>query len=516
MPKGFQAKGLWLEKAASLKPSLVGRKAKPLSLVRPERSEAGLQGWRMAKCGAPEDAYAMELGRDFDLSFDFGEHLVGRLSFKIEVLGIVDCPLRLRVALGEVPAEVAEDFSSYQGSLGRGWLQEEILVLDEPQGDVKLPRRYAFRYVRITGSFNAPAYKIRIKDLECEAVSSVDASAIAPLPSNVPKPLREIDRIGLATLRNCMQEVFEDGPKRDRRLWLGDFRLQALVNYRSFRNYQAAKCCLYLFAGLSWEDGRVPTCLYDKPTPHSGRESIFDYIALFAPCLLEYAEASGDWACAEELWPLALRQTEILLAEFDSDALFKDKGKWWLFIDWNKSLDKQACEQAVVIYSLKTTIELAKRIGRGAEAAHLPAIAAKMEDAARAKLYDPKAGVFRSGAQGQVSWASQAWMAIAGVESEGGPAKALKAAMADPDAQKPAGPYLYHYVADAMFKAGMDKEALALVENYWGAMANLGADTFWEVFDPEDLLLSPYGSHLMNSYCHAWSCTPSYFLRKGL
>jgi hypothetical protein len=31
-----------------------------------------------------------------------------------------------------------------------------------------------------------------------------------------------------------MQEVFEDGPKRDRRLWLGDLRLQALVNDVTF------------------------------------------------------------------------------------------------------------------------------------------------------------------------------------------------------------------------------------------------------------------------------------------
>jgi alpha-L-rhamnosidase len=27
--------------------------------------------------------------------------------------------------------------------------------------------------------------------------------------------------------------------------------------------------------------------------------------------------------------------------------------------------------------------------------------------------------------------------------------------------------------------------------------------------------VSPYNSHLMNSYCHAWSCTPTYFLRRA-
>jgi alpha-L-rhamnosidase len=36
------------------------------------------------------------------------------------------------------------------------------------------------------------------------------------------------------------------------------------------------------------------------------------------------------------------------------------------------------------------------------------------------------------------------------------------------------------------------------------------------VFDPDNLLLSPYNSIQINSYCHAWSCTPSYFIRKYL
>jgi hypothetical protein len=45
-------------------------------------------------------------------------------------------------------------------------------------------------------------------------------------------------------------------------------------------------------------------------------------------------------------------------------------------------------------------------------------------------------------------------------------------------------------------------------------MVRKGADTFWEVYRPGDDRLSPYKSHLMNSYCHAWSCTPAYFLRR--
>ena len=54
-----------------------------------------------------------------------------------------------------------------------------------------------------------------------------------------------------------MQTVFEDGPKRDRRLWMGDLRIQALTNYQTYKKSSLVKACLYLFAALPMEDGKV-------------------------------------------------------------------------------------------------------------------------------------------------------------------------------------------------------------------------------------------------------------------
>ena len=85
--------------------------------------------------------------------------------------------------------------------------------------------------------------------------------------------------------------------------------------------------------------------------------------------------------------------------------------------------------------------------------------------------------------------------------------------LADPAAVKPVTPYLYHYVVEALIRIGAKREARALLEKYWGAMVEAGADTFWEIFDPEKPLSSPYGDIHINSYCHAWSCTPSWLLR---
>ncbi|MBE3123776.1 MAG: glycoside hydrolase, partial [Planctomycetes bacterium] len=112
---------------------------------------------------------------------------------------------------------------------------------------------------------------------------------------------------------------------------------------------------------------------------------------------------------------------------------------------------------------------------------------------------------------------SQAWMILAGVMSPEEGRAAWTALACDPEAVRPAGAYLYHHVVEAMLACGMRDEARALVVDYWGGMVDRGADTFWEVYDPADARFSPYGNHKINSYCHAWSCTPAYFIRrKGL
>ena len=60
------------------------------------------------------------------------------------------------------------------------------------------------------------------------------------------------------------------------------------------------------------------------------------------------------------------------------------------------------------------------------------------------------------------------------------------------------------------------EKALQVLKDYWGGMINEGADTFWELYDPKDPEASPYGGSIVNSYCHAWSCTPAYIIEKHL
>ena len=77
-------------------------------------------------------------------------------------------------------------------------------------------------------------------------------------------------------------------------------------------------------------------------------------------------------------------------------------------------------------------------------------------------------------------------------------------------------PYMMHHYVEALCRVNRRTQARQVIRDYWGAMVDQGADTYWELFNPADPDESPYGSPVVNSFCHAWSCTPSWFLRSGM
>jgi len=127
-------------------------------------------------------------------------------------------------------------------------------------------------------------------------------------------------------------------------------------------------------------------------------------------------------------------------------------------------------------------------------------------------MYDRKQGVFVSGPDRQVSVLAQTWMIKAGVLNQKEAQTAIRTALAIDSTVMPGTPYATHYLIDAMLLCGMNQEAKDYMLDYWGGMVNKGADTFWEAYDPRNDYISPYNFHPLNSYCHAWSCTPVYFI----
>ena len=505
----------WLAQAEAATPKLQRTPQSPVGVVKVIKDAASFQGWKVVPTAKVESVYDRPLVPGDSFILDFGGHLTGELILSLRAFDIpVDAPVRLALTFGEVPAEMAEPFDPYAGTLARSWLQDEVINLDEVPGVIRLPRRYAFRYLKVTVVAASRHGRFGFSKIAAEAITSADESRLLPF---TPRDADEaaLDRVARVTLRDCMQTVFEDGPKRDRRLWLGDLRLQALANYATYRNYDLVKRSLYILAGTATEQGLVGTCSFERPRPVRGGNSILDYTALFAPTVLEYLVASGDRKTAEDLWPLVLKQLDFTLEPVNPEGLFVPPKGWWLFIDWHRTLDKQAPEHAIVLFGLKATLELAEKLGRSADVAAFAGMVPRMEAAARKQLWDESLGLFVSGPKREISWASQAWMVLAGVPTAEQGRRALSGVMSRPDAEKSVTPYLHHYVVEALLAAGLTAQAKQHLQSYWGGMIRKGADTFWEVYLPDDDFASPYKSHLMNSYCHAWSCTPAYLLRRS-
>ena len=134
--------------------------------------------------------------------------------------------------------------------------------------------------------------------------------------------------------------------------------------------------------------------------------------------------------------------------------------------------------------------------------------------AVRKYLLDEKTGLFVSGEEKQINYASQVWLILAGAVSiEEGRAMLDKLDELKPE-KAMVSPYMNHHYVEALLMCGKKDQAMDYMKYYWGGMINHGADTFWELYNPENPAESPYGSSIVNSYCHAWSCTPTYLLRK--
>ncbi len=455
------------------------------------------------------------LGKGGMVEIDFGRHMVGYLHLKLGYINShPDAPVWLKIYFAESKKELEEKVENYDGWICSGWVQQEQIHVDVIPAEIELPRRYAFRYVKIEVLDISSKFKLTIEDAYVEAVSSADESTLMPYEST-DKELVAIDRIACNTLHDCMQQVFEDGPKRDRRLWIGDLRLQALANYETYRMNDMVKGCLYLFAALPMENGQVGACVFMEPEPEVDDTCMFDYSLLFIPTLWDYYQETGDRQALEELWLTVKQQLKLAEERVDEDGIVADSDVLgWCFLDWSLELNKQAGAQGVLLYALKAAIRIAEELKEDREAEMMQKKYDLYCGAAKKYFWDEKQKLFVSGKDRQVSYASQVWLILGCAADQKEGIDILHRVAQHKNAVRIVTPYMYHYYIEAFLQCGEKEEALQIMKTYWGGMAKQGADTFWELYDSKNPEESPYGGTIVNSYCHAWSCAPAYFLRR--
>lgn len=256
----------------------------------------------------------------------------------------------------------------------------------------------------------------------------------------------------------------------------------------------------------------MPACLFEKPVLSASADYLTEYDALFGSIVYDYVAASGDTETGQLLWTTTLGCLQRPLRHIDPQTnIFNpyrtlDKK----FLDWNRQIDTTAGSHGVLLFSLKAVAKLAHLLQL--DFPYHDTIA-KMTKAAQKFLVD---GIVVSGPESQISYASVCWLVLAETFELDTARDAILKTLAHPAAIKPMTPYLWHHVCDALVKVGCYSDCLDILRSYWGGMVKAGADTFWECYDPSNVDASPYGDARMNSFCHAWSCTPTYLLRGQL
>ena len=493
---------------------LLGRAAQLAPLLHHKTVEAEkciqMDG-REQKNISPAEASRSGLRKGQSICFDFGRHLVGYVTLRLSYTGShPDAPAHLKLNFAETLKELGMKPEDYRGWVSGSWIQEEYIHVDEIPGEIRLPRRYAFRYLKITVLETSPKYQLTVDRARCVTGTSADLSSPDSFTAGDPM-LDKIYQVSLRTLADCMQDVFEDGPKRDRRLWVGDLRLEALANYASYKNYDLVKRCLYLFGGSRFPDGRVSACLFTRPDVWADDTYMFDYALLYVVTLEEYLEQTGDQEALNDLYDVAMEQVEISLRQCDERDLVSEQAGKDSFIDWSDGLDKRACAQAVLIGAVSSARQLAERKNDRQKITRLTERTDALKRAAREHFWDAEKRCFVS--NGQISIASQIWMTLADVLPAGEAAGLMGRSERFMGDFPMATPYMHHHYIMALLHAGLTEMAVNHLKQYWGGMIEAGADTFWESWNPEDPDGSPYGGSIINSSCHGWSCTPAYILK---
>ena len=458
------------------------------------------------------DVTTAPLGNSDSFIVDLGNHYVGYFSFMLWfVSDYIDAPVRMAVRFCEQERELDDDYGDYHGTLCASWLQEEIINVDFP-GEYKMPRRYAARFIRLK-ILNTPK-KLSLSNFSFKAVSSANDGRQKHYEI-ADAELRKIDKIAVNTLRNCMQRVFEDGPKRDRRLWIGDLRLEALTSYYTFENPALVRRCLYLFAASKRNEyGIMPGFVYENPVFASGNWFIIDYSLQFVCTLCDLCLNSDDENTFRDLYGVAKSILDVMDETKDEYGLVTTRSGS-SFVDWCEGLRKNSSLEGIYLYTLELWCQTLEAMGMNEECATYRERLDKGRISSFSHLYDKASGKFINERDGyQYSVHTAAWMVLGGVVEGEEAKRVILDAITSRDSVKPFTPYMHHYAVEALFKAKAEREGEEYIRCIWGAMARTGADTFQEVFAPDDPNFSPYGDRMINSCCHAWSCTPAYFIRK--
>ena len=425
---------------------------------------------------------------------DFGRELQGGIQI---VTGM--SPSRegkIRVRFGESVSEAMCDITPENGATNDHAIRDQYIMI--PWLGVAEVGNSGFRFVRIdVEEANA--------DLLIKEVRATFGYRNIPYRGSFRSDnqrLNDIWMTGAYTVHLNMQEYIWDGVKRDRLVWIGDLHPEVMTVSTVFGYNEIIPKSLDLIRDMT-------------PVPE-WMNGISSYSIWWLLIHRDWYYYQGDLAylCQQKAYLTTLLGH--LMTKIDKNGKEMLDGN--RFLDWPSSANQKGVDaglQALMVMAMDAGAEMALALED-------KDLAKKCQEASRKlKRYVPDHNQSKQGAS---------LMVIAGL---------MDAKKADKEVIRVGGSQKYstfygYYMLEALAKAGNYQEALDRISEYWGAMLDLGATTFWEDFNIEwtknagriDELVpegkvdvhGSYGDYcykgFRHSLCHGWASGPTAWLSR--
>lgn len=378
---------------------------------------------------------------------DFGRELHGSLQIGSGAKTVHGAKVRVR--FGESVSEAMSELKP--GKPGATATNDHAIrddVVTLPWAGRRETGETGFRFVRIDNAGGGP--------VQLEYVRAV--SVMRPMKRigsfrSSDERLNRVFETAVRTVHLCCQDFIWDGIKRDRLVWMGDTHPETMAILNVFGAVDIIPSTLDYAAATT--------------SPDSGwMNGIATYTLWWLRNTAEWYRFTGDRTYLTARSGYIERTFRRIAAHVGAD------GKWksGTFLDWpTQSVPAAAAAGTQGLLALALSdAEFIFRATGGRKHAALAEEAAALRR--RVASFRPDHGGVKSAA---------ALLALSGIRDP----REMFASALGKNGHSGVSTFYGYYMIEAMSAAGETRRALDTVRDYWGAMLDMGATSFWEDFD---------------------------------
>lgn len=457
------------------------------NLLNPGTGQAELVQGKMCKINSGATGKASIL-------LDFGRELQGGIQVVTGTSSNKETKVRIR--FGESVSEAMCDITPENGATNDHAIRDFYFNL--PWLGVAEIGNSGFRFVRI--DMEEPNATLCLKEVRATFTYRNIPYRGSFRSDN--KRLNDIWMTGAYTVHLNMQEYIWDGIKRDRLVWIGDLHPELMTVNTVFGYNDVIPKSLDMIRDAT-------------PVPQwMNTFSSYSIWWLLIHRDWYYYQGNLDYLMQQKPYMTSLLNH--LMTKIDSQG--KENLDGGRFLDWPSSTNQKGVDaglQAMMVLAMNAGTELALVMGDKDLSERCKKASKKLSK------YVPDHNQSKQGAS---------LMAIAGLID----AKKANKEVISVGGAKNFSTFYGYYMLEAMAKAGNYQGAMDIISQYWGAMLDLGATTFWEDFNMDWLpnaaridelvpegkvdIHKTYGDYCYKGYrhslCHGWASGPTAWLSR--